>query len=150
MKIIYISLFSLFVAQSLKPIMYYIVYKKWNLSLLTASGGLPSSHSSLVMTLSTIVGLTEGFTSTVFSITMVFSIIVMYDAANVRYYAGKNIQLTKCLIRDLKKMDLYINKFTDPIYDERIKQILGHKWIEVFSGAVLGIIIGVMSYFILM
>lgn len=144
MEPLLIALFALATAQMLKPILYYIVYKEWNFKIITASGGLPSSHSALVSSLATSIGLIEGFSSSMFSITMVFAIVVMYDAANVRYYAGKNIELTRCLIDDLQKMDLYINKFTDPIYDEKIKDILGHNWIEVYSGAVLGIVIAII------
>ena len=131
------------VAQILKPILYYIGFKKWDNTLLTASGGLPSSHSSVVVSLLIAVGLKEGFETTLFYISFVLACVVMYDAANVRYYAGRNIQLTRKLIDDLKKSDLYIKKLTDPIYDEKIKQILGPKWFEVFCGAVLG---GVISW----
>ena len=60
----------------------------------------PSSHSSTVTALSISIGLSEGFDSALFAITCVFSFIVVYDAANVRYYAGKNIQLTKQLISE--------------------------------------------------
>lgn len=145
---IWVSLFSMALAQVLKPFLYYLYYKKWKWSLLFDSGGLPSSHSSMVSALVLSVGLLENFSSTIFAVTVVFAFITMYDAANVRYYAGQNIQVTRKLIRDLKSADFVEEDFEDPIYDMPIKEILGHKWFEVFTGAGLGLLIAGISYFV--
>ena len=145
-KILLIALFSGFSAQLLKPILYLLVNKKFKLELLYASGGMPSSHSSAVVSLSVIIGLTEGFESTMFALTTIVAMLIMYDAANVRYYAGKNIALTKKLIADLKAKSNYLEMLSSPIYDEKIKEILGHNWLEVFFGAVLGLIVAITSY----
>ena len=77
-------------------------------------------------------------------ITCVFSFIVIYDAANVRYYAGRNIQLTKQLISDLETLKGL--KFNDPIYHEKIKSVLGHKFIEILGGILLGILVSLSMY----
>lgn len=86
----------------------------------------------------------EGFDSALFAITCVFSFIVIYDAANVRYYAGRNIQLTKQLISDLETLKGL--KFNDPIYHEKIKSVLGHKFIEILGGILLGILVSLSMY----
>jgi acid phosphatase family membrane protein YuiD len=65
-------------------------------------------------------------------------VIVIYDAANVRYYSGQNAKVTQQLIRDLKER--YPDLFTDPVYETKLKQVLGHKWREVIGGIILGII----------
>ena len=145
---IWVSMAALIITQVLKPILYYINYKEWNFKLLSDSGGLPSSHSSMVSSLVLSVGLLEKFSSSIFAVTVVFAFITMYDAANVRYYAGQNIQLTRKLIDDLKASELHPQKLDDPIYDLRIKEILGHNWFEVFSGAILGLVIAGLSYFV--
>ena len=145
---LWVSLAAMALAQGLKPILYYLINKEWNFQLLFDSGGLPSSHSSMVMALALSVGLLEDFSSTIFAVTVVFAFITMYDAANVRYYAGKNIQLTRKLIDDLKSTKFYTSYLDDPIYDIRIKEILGHKWFEVFTGALLGLIVAGLSYFV--
>ena len=62
----------------------------------------------------------------------------------MRYYAGKNIQLTKQLISDLEEMKGL--KFSDPIYQERLKSVLGHKYVEVIGGIVLGAILPLLLY----
>ena len=103
------------------------------------SGGFPSSHSSTVTALSLAIGIQEGFDSTIFDVTCIFSLIVMYDACHVRYYSGKNIALTQQLIKDLKTM-VGLN-LDDPIYQEKLKSILGHKGIEVLGGFFVGLIV---------
>lgn len=63
----------------------------------------------------------------------------MYDACHVRYYSGKNIELVKQLVDDLKEASLI--EFDEPIYQEQLKSVLGHKFIEVVGGFVVGLII---------
>ena len=101
--------------------------------------GPSSSHTAGVAALCVSVGLQESFNSTVFAVTLALGLIVAYDAANVRYYAGKNIKLTKQIIKDLREENEII--LDEPIYEEPIKEVLGHKWSEVIGGAILGIII---------
>lgn len=131
-------------AQVLKPFVLYLRTKKFDVHQCIACGGFPSSHSSTVSALTIAIGMSEGFDSTFFAITCVFSFIVIYDATNVRYYAGKNIQLTKQLIRDLETLKGL--KFSDPIYQEKIKSVLGHKFIEVLGGILLGILVALVLY----
>lgn len=132
------------IAQVMKPFFLYFRTKKFDIHQTIASGGFPSSHSSTVMALSTSIGLQQGFESPFFAIAIVFSLIVIYDAVNVRYYAGRNIQLTKQLIMDLEEMSKL--KFSDPIYHEKIKSVLGHKFIEAIGGILLGILVALVLY----
>lgn len=125
-------------AQLVKPFFYYIHSKEWHWKLVGASGGFPSSHSALVTALAISVGITEQFRSSIFAVTLGLAAIVIYDAANVRYYSGQNAKVTQQLIRDLKER--YPDLFTDPVYETKLKQVLGHKWREVIGGIILGII----------
>lgn len=136
------------VAQILKPFFLYFRTRKFDIHQTIASGGFPSSHASTVTALSTAIGLHKGFHSTYFAIALIFSLIVIYDAVNVRYYAGKNIQLTKQLISDLEEMSKL--HFSDPIYQEKIKSVLGHKFIEAIGGVFLGICISYILWFLLL
>jgi len=124
-------------AQILKPFFLYRRTKRFDVHQTIASGGFPSSHSSTVTALCLSIGLQQGFESPFFAIAVVFAIIVIYDAVNVRYYAGKNIQLTKQLISDLEDKGEMV--FSDPIYHEKIKTVLGHKLVEAIGGICLGI-----------
>ena len=91
---IWVSMATMIITQVLKPILYYLKTKEWKSHLMFDSGGLPSSHSSMVTSLVLSVGLLEKFSSTIFAVTVVFAFITMYDAANIRLYAGRNIQIT--------------------------------------------------------
>lgn len=127
------------VAQVLKLFIFYFRSGRWDLHQVISCGGFPSSHTSTVMALSLAIGLQEGFDSALFAITCIFSLIVVYDAVNVRYYAGKNIQLTKKLISDIEEMQKV--SFSDPIYHEKIKEVLGHKFVEAIGGIIVGLCI---------
>ena len=130
---------SVAIAQLAKPLWAVACGGKPNIRLIFASGGMPSSHTAGVAALCVSVGLQESFNSTVFAVTLALGLIVAYDAANVRYYAGKNIKLTKQIIKDLREENEII--LDEPIYEEPIKEVLGPKWSEVIGGAILGIII---------
>lgn len=130
---------SVVLAQVLKPFVAMLFTGKFSPRLIFASGGMPSSHTAGVAGLCLSIGIRESFNSTSFAIALALAFIVAYDAANVRYYAGKNIQLTKQIIEDLKLENEFI--LDEPIYFERIKDVLGHKWSEVIAGAILGLMI---------
>lgn len=131
------ALLSNILAQVLKTVVYYYRTGKWDFHWVVASGGFPSSHSSTVTALSLSIGIQEGFDSAIFAVTTIFSFIVMYDACHVRYYSGKNIELTQQLVKDLREMTGL--HFDDPIYQEKLKNVLGHKFVEVIGGFVVGL-----------
>lgn len=141
------AIISNVLAQTIKPIITYLKTKEFNYKQAFASGGFPSSHTATVSALSLGVGINEGFTSTIFSVTLAFSLIVMYDAINVRYYAGKNIELTKKLIQDLS--DNKIFDPNNPIYEEKLKIVLGHKKMEAVGGLFLGCIVTLILYLLI-
>ena len=132
------------IAQLLKPIFHYFKTKTWDWSQVLESGGFPSSHTSLVIGLAFALGLQSNFLSNGFFIALVFSFTVIYDAANVRYYSGQNIRLTKQLIQDVEL--LMKTNFENPIYQEKVKLVLGHKWVEVFGGILLGLVTTYLLY----
>ena len=130
------ALLSNILAQVLKTVVYYYRTGKWDFHWVIASGGFPSSHSSTVTALSLSIGIQEGFDSAIFAVTTIFSFIVMYDACHVRYYSDKNIELTQQLDKDLREMT---GLHFDPIYQEKLKNVLGHKFVEVIGGFVVGL-----------
>lgn len=134
------------VAQLLKPILKYIMTHEWDPTLIFESGGFPSSHTALVSALVISVGLHDNFDSTIFAVVLSFSLIVIYDAANVRFYAGRNIQITQQLIKDVQALTQ--TKLDDPIYLLKVKDVLGHKWTEVVGGIVVGLSVGGLMYFL--
>lgn len=142
-EVIISSFVGAFVAQWLKLAFYWVVHKKPNFKILTVTGGMPSSHSSLSMALTTSVGLILGFSSVEFAIALGFSMVIMYDAAGLRRSAGK--------------MAAVLNKLVDDIYEEkhpkfpheRLMELLGHTPIEVLMGAMLGIVLALAVHLLL-
>ena len=108
-------------AQLVKPIFLLISKRKWDPSFALESGGLPSSHTAGIVSLSVSISLFEGFDSVYFALAG----IVSYDSANIRYYAGKHIAMTQQLIKDFQ--ELTKTNLSDPIYLSKLKNVLGHK-----------------------
>ena len=132
-KIIQACVLSWFVAQVIKIIIDCIKNKTINPALIVSSGGMPSSHSSFVTALAFSTGFQEGFGSTLFAITFVISMVVMYDASGVRRAAGKQAEVLNIFIANFEKHGIKI--------DSKLKELLGHSPIEVVAGAILGIVI---------
>ncbi len=137
-KILGVSVLSWFIAQLLKVIFTLIQEKRLDLSQLTASGGMPSSHSSFTMALAVGTGQLHGYDSTLFAIAFVFSCVVMYDAANVRFQAGRQAMLINKIMENMKDHKITI--------DYTLKEILGHTPTQVFAGALLGIIVALVGF----
>ncbi|SES70757.1 hypothetical protein SAMN05660297_00328 [Natronincola peptidivorans] len=134
-KILMASIIAWFIAQTIKVIHTFIVDKRFNASRFVGSGGMPSSHSSFVMALTTATGLTHGWDSAVFAIALVFSLVVMYDAAGVRNAVGKQAIIINKIIEDIH------HKKEKKLTEQRLKELIGHTPIEVVAGAILGVII---------
>ncbi|MDD5594583.1 MAG: divergent PAP2 family protein [Candidatus Margulisbacteria bacterium] len=129
-----------FFAQSIKVIIYWIVDKEFSLWHFFEAGGMPSAHSASVTALTLGIALTQGWNSPLFTISLVFALIVMYDATGVRRAAGKQAEI--------------LNKIVDDIYAngkvriEKLKEILGHDPIQVFAGASLAVIVTLITYYV--
>ncbi len=138
MKILGISGLAWLIAQLIKLVIVWVQTKKLNFYAMFASGGMPSSHTSFVVSMAVQVGLQEGFNSTLFGLAMCFCMIVMYDAAGVRHAVGRQAQMLNVLIEEYnEQQEVDINK---------VKEILGHTPTQVFAGIILGLVIGYFGY----
>ncbi|MBP7211947.1 divergent PAP2 family protein [bacterium] len=132
-----------FIAQIIKFFLHLIVKRKVDFKIFATTGGMPSSHSAGVCGLSTAVGIIAGFDSVSFAVSTGFAMVVMYDAAGLRRASGK--------------MAVCLNKIMDDFYKHdvqsvggKLKELLGHTPVEVFAGAMLGILYAYyMHYFVL-
>ena len=95
---------------------------------------MPSSHSAIVMAITVLVGKDVGFDSWAFALSLVFSCVVMYDAAGVRRAAGKQATLLNKIIETPGLTGVQVQ--------ERLVKVLGHTPFQVFVGALIGIIVG--------
>ncbi|MBS5786446.1 divergent PAP2 family protein [Clostridioides mangenotii] len=125
-----ISIVACFLAQFIK--IFTGKTKRIELTRVLTSGGMPSSHSSFVTSLATVVGLEKGFNSTDFAITAVLALIIMYDAAGVRRAVGKQAIILNQIVDDIQH-----NK---PIEQNKLKELIGHTPMEVWFGGLLGVL----------
>ena len=126
-----IALTSGVTAQVAKVVIEAIFKRRFRPSLFFDNGGMPSSHTSTVTTLSLAVGSAEGFESSIFSLVLIFSLFVIFEATGLRQEIGKQAEL----INDL--MDSAMAGKKVPSY--RLRELMGHTWGEVAGGMVVGV-----------
>ena len=126
-------------AQILKFILVLVIYKRFDFRRFIGSGGMPSSHSSLVVSLTMSIGFIKGFDSLIFALSAVMSLVVMYDAAGVRRSAGQQAAILNKIVEDCGRADYSMT-------EKKLKELLGHTPVEVIAGAILGIIIAIIRY----
>jgi acid phosphatase family membrane protein YuiD len=123
-------------AQGIKVLRDSIRRRRLYLRGLTEMGGMPSSHAAMVMGLTATVGRFNGVTSPLFAIALIFSFVVMYDAAGVRRAAGRQAALLNRLVEDLFSQR--------GVREEQLRELLGHTPVEVLAGAALGVAVGLL------
>ncbi|MDR2428803.1 MAG: divergent PAP2 family protein [Candidatus Margulisbacteria bacterium] len=128
-----IAVLAMLTAQILKILFYYLRNRRFSFKVFVQPGGMPSSHTAMVLSLAASIGFSDGWGSKTFAIALIFSMVVMYDAAGVRRAAGKQAAILNMLMQDL---------FTKKKINElRLKELLGHTPLEVFFGGLLGIVL---------
>lgn len=134
LEVIVVGVTAALGAQVLKCGVNLIIHKPVDFRLLVDTGGMPSSHSALVASVATSIGLIDGYKSTTFAVAFALAAIVMYDAAGLRRAAGKMAGILNRITEDI-----YINR-PDHVPD-RLRELLGHTPVEVIAGAVFGILV---------
>ena len=132
-EIIFVAFSVIIVAQIIKFFAHMFIKRQVDIRMLTTTGGMPSSHSAGVIGLTTAVGLISGFDSLIFAVSIGFSLVVMYDAAGLRRAAGKQAACLNRILEDFYKQELQA-------IGGKLKELLGHTPIQVFWGAILGIV----------
>ncbi len=127
-----------FSAQLTKVALHYLRTHKLNWKLLTETGGMPSSHSAFVTSMTTCMGLSQGWTSGPFLVALGISIIIMHDAAGLRMAAGRQATLLNQIVAGL-----YEGRKAKP---PKMKELLGHSPLQVLSGALLGMLVAFCLY----
>ncbi|HLQ72855.1 MAG TPA: divergent PAP2 family protein [Bacillota bacterium] len=143
------AMIAIFTAQFLKIPIHFIATREFQPGLIFGTGSMPSSHSAAVAALTTSIGLIDGIHSTTFAVSFVFTTIVMYDASGVRRHAGEHAAILNVIKRDLQEV---FNAAKDwqrkEQYEKQqeLEELLGHQPMEVFFGAITGIIVGLIIY----
>ncbi|WP_338449270.1 divergent PAP2 family protein [Niallia oryzisoli] len=145
------SLAAIFFAQFIKVPIQFIATKKFDWSLLTSTGGMPSSHSAAVTALSTGVALESGLDSPIFAVSTVFAIVTMFDASGVRRQAGKHATVLNQLVAEFNKFVEDAKTWQEKPEQEKrkeLKELLGHEPIEVFFGGLTGVLLTLGLHFL--
>ena len=134
------AFFSWFVAQILKALIEAAKQRSRNsrdlmVTLFWKTGGMPSSHSSTVTAMATAVGFEYGVGDPLFSISLVFSLLVIRDALGVRRAAGVQAQ-------SLNKLGTELNRRYG-IEFSPVREVNGQTVAEVSVGMLLGFFIAV-------
>ena len=140
-KILLAGLIGWGTAQVLKLIIHLAVNKKLDFERLIGDGGMPSGHSATVAAVATSAAFECGLDSPEFAIATILAIIVMHDARGVRLETGKQAVILNNMVEMFEKMS-----GQDLTPDEKLKEFVGHTPIQVYAGAVLGIIVGVLFH----
>jgi acid phosphatase family membrane protein YuiD len=119
-------------AQITKMIICLVESRRLNFRYLVSTGGMPSAHSSMACSVATMIGLTEGFATPIFTLSFCFAAVVMFDAQTVRAAAGKQAQLLNQIVDELFK--------EHHLSENKLKELLGHTRLEVFFGMLTGIV----------
>lgn len=145
MKVLFLFLaFTLgwFVAQSIKLVAGFFKKKgkvsfKEAMYYITKSGGMPSGHTASFVALDTALALIYGWDTPVFVVAVCATLIFIYDAVNVRYAVGEHGKL----LNEIAESDS--NPKTKPQ-----KIVEGHTIPQVIVGAILGVMLGYLSFLI--
>ncbi|MBQ9947750.1 MAG: divergent PAP2 family protein [Oscillospiraceae bacterium] len=151
--ILTVGILSWLAAQVIKTVLHAIKMKSFNPERIVGAGGMPSSHSSLVVSVAIYTLRAEGFQSPAFAFAMILAGIVIYDAMSVRYNAGLHAKELNRMRRIIDDIDDELSQLSGDEEEEDIddlseqkdlKEFLGHTPIEVLAGSMLGIIIAMV------
>ena len=139
-KALIAGLIAWLMAQIIKMPLDYLYSRKWNWALLLTTGGMPSSHSSLLTATTLGIGLYHGFDNPVFAIAVAITMVVVYDAAGVRRQAGIHAQRINVLFNELLHGHM--------LNEKDLREVLGHTPLEVIGGILLGFIVAISQWLI--
>jgi acid phosphatase family membrane protein YuiD len=134
------ALIAWLTAQGLKAPMEYLRSRRWQWTMVLAAGGMPSSHSALIVGATQAIGLHQGYDSPLFALGVVLSMIVTYDAAGVRRQAGKHAERINIMFDELMRGQMPDEK--------ELREVLGHTPLEVAGGVLWGIVVATLMWLI--
>lgn len=132
------TFYSWLIAQAIKICLNVMREKRFNFSWLITTGGMPSAHSAGVSGLATYIGLKQGFSSEIFAVSVVIALIAMFDAQTWRRSIGAQAKILNTIMEDV-----YQGRKPE---QSRLKELIGHTPVEVFVGAILGILVAFIFY----
>lgn len=131
------ALLAWFLAQLIKVVLEAVLARRLDVRLFVSSGGMPSSHSALVVACTAAIGKLHGIQGSAFALAVILSAVVMYDACNVRRSAGDTARLVNQLLA-------HVEKLTAEDFADDLREVMGHTPLQVLMGALLGLGVGLL------
>jgi acid phosphatase family membrane protein YuiD len=132
------ALISGIAAQVLKVVLYAVQRKGFKPLRILDTGGMPSSHTSVVTTLTAGVAVYEGVTSPLFGISFIISLYFIFEATGLRQEVGNQARVLNEII-DKVKAEHHFNT-------DGLQELVGHTWAEVIGGFALGLLVALVVY----
>lgn len=133
-KFLFVPFILWFGIQTFKVLYEYFTEGKWDIKRFMGAGGMPSSHSAVVVSLATLIAKHIGIDTPIFALSALFAFITMYDAAGVRRAVGKQAHILNKVVKEYKDMT--------PV--EILQEKTGHTPVQVAAGAIIGFIAGII------
>ena len=127
-------------AQVIKIPLDYLRTRRWNWALFFTTGGMPSSHSSLITATTFSIGLYYGFDHPAFALGIAITMIVTYDAGGVRRQAGIHAQRINVIFEELLEQHTLNQK--------ELREVLGHTPLEVMGGILFGLLVATVQWMV--
>jgi acid phosphatase family membrane protein YuiD len=127
-------------AQVLKPFVDALQKRGFNVLRVLDTGGMPSSHTAVVTTLTTGVAYYQGVSSPLFGIALIMSLYFIFEATGLRQEVGHQARVLNEVVERLK---ITGSHYVEP---EVLRELIGHTWIEVFAGLGLGFIVALLMF----
>jgi len=137
-KCLWVTLFSWFIAQGTKIFLGSLKEKKFDFHWILGTGGMPSAHSAASTSLAVCVGIERGFDSALFTLAAIFALVTMFDAQTWRRSIGYQAGILNRMMGD--------SAAGKEIQDKRLRELVGHTPVEVFVGALIGVVVPLFAY----
>jgi acid phosphatase family membrane protein YuiD len=139
-KVLIATMLGWIIAQALKIPTEYFRSRRWMWAMFFAAGGMPSSHSALMVAATLSTGLYHGFDSPIFAVGVAITMIVAHDASGVRRQAGMHAERINVLFEELLKGHMW---------DENdLREVIGHTPLEVVGGILLGLLVAITQWLV--
>ena len=137
-KVFIITMIAWIAAQCIKVVLGVIREKRFNFRWFIGTGGMPSSHAAGATALATTCGLYLGFDSITFALAAVFALVTMFDAQSVRRQTGQQAEILNMILDDIY--------WKGKVESSRLKELIGHTPVQVFTGALIGLLTALVLY----